>query len=243
MSKLRYALAALPLMIAGCGDGAGNGVVTADPVANVAAPAGQAWVDTVAVTPEGGYRMGNPDAPIKLVEFGSRTCHVCAAFDAEAIEPLKAKYIATGKLSYEYRDYLRNPLDIAASLIGQCNGVEPFFPLVHQMMAGQEAILAKAQAMDQAAAARIGALPPARQYTAYAEAVGLIDWAKQRGVAEPKVRQCLADTAKADALVAANAKASEQYQISGTPTFLINGRKADVISWAELEPLIRAAGG
>ncbi|RHW18580.1 DsbA family protein [Sphingomonas gilva] len=229
-------------MIAGCGDGAGNGT-TAAPVANVAAPAGTNWVETVNVSPEGGYVMGNPNAPIKLVEFGSRTCHVCAAFEEEGVAPLKEKYISTGKLSYEFRDFLRNPIDIAGALIASCNGTAPFFPLTEQMMKGQEEILAKAQTLDQAASQRIAVLPPAQQFTAYAEAVGLIDWAKQRGVAEPKLRQCLADTAKADALVAATTKASEEFEIQGTPTFLINGRKVDGTSWAQIEPQLKAAGG
>ena len=33
---------------------------------------------TVARTPEGGFRMGNPDAPVKLIEYLSLTCPHCA---------------------------------------------------------------------------------------------------------------------------------------------------------------------
>ena len=244
MTKFRFALAALPLAIlAGCGDGAGNVTAPAGSVANVAAPAGANWVETVNVSPEGGYVMGNPNAPIKLVEFGSRTCHVCAAFEEEGVPALKEKYISTGKVSYEFRDFLRGPVDIAGALIASCNGTAPFFPLTEQMMRGQEELLTKAQAsLDQAAAARISALPPAQQMTAIAEAVGFIDWAKQRGVAEPKLRQCLADTAKIDALVAANTKATEEFEISGTPTFLLNGRKVEGTTWTQVEALLKNAG-
>ena len=56
---------------------------------------------TVVATPEGGHRMGNPNAPIKLVEYGSRGCPVCGRFAAEGMEPLRTKYISTGKVSYE----------------------------------------------------------------------------------------------------------------------------------------------
>lgn len=243
MTRLPLLAAAIPaLMIAGCGDGAGNST-NAAPVANVAAPAGTNWVETVNVSPEGGYVMGNPNAPIKLVEFGSRTCHVCAAFEEEGVEPLKEKYISTGKVSYEFRDFLRNPVDIAGALIASCNGTAPFFPLTEQMMKGQDEIMAKVQAMDPAAQQRIATLPPAQQFSAFAEAAGLIDWAKQRGVAEPKLRQCLADTAKADALVAATTRDAEEFEIQGTPTFLINGSKVDGTSWAQIEPQLKAAGG
>jgi protein-disulfide isomerase len=243
LTKFRFVLAALPIAIlAGCGDGAGNVTAPAGSVTTVAAPAGANWTETVNVSPEGGYVMGNPNAAIKLVEFGSRTCHVCAAFEEEGVPALKEKYIASGKVSYEFRDYLRNPIDIAGALIASCNGTAPFFPLTEQMMKGQEEIMAKAQTLDQAASQRISALPPAQQFTAFAEAVGLIEWSKQRGVAEPKLRQCLADTAKADALVAANAKATEEFQIAGTPTFLLNGGKVEGTTWTQIEALLKNAG-
>ena len=40
-------------------------------------------VTTVVRTPAGGYRQGNPDAPVKLIEYGSRTCPTCARFAAD----------------------------------------------------------------------------------------------------------------------------------------------------------------
>lgn len=246
MTITRSLLLLAPIaLLAACGDGAGNssGGSAAAPVAATPAPAGKQWTDVVAVTPEGGYRMGNPDAPIKLVEFGSRTCHVCAAFDAEGSEPLKQRYVSTGKVSYEYRDYLRNPIDIAATLIGECNGPEPFFPLVHQVMAGQEQLLARAEAMPPAVQQQLATLPPQQQFTGWAEAVGLIDWAKQRGIPEAKARQCLGDVAKAEKMVEANGKATEQYGIAGTPTFLLNGEKLEGTTWQVVEGAIKAAGG
>lgn len=243
MTKFRFAIAALPFaLLAGCGDGAGNVTAPAGSVANVAAPAGSNWLETVNVSPEGGYVMGNPDAPIKLVEYGSRTCHVCAAFEDEGVPALKANYVATGKVSYEFRDFMRNPIDIAGALIASCNGTAPFFPLTEQMMRGQEELLNRAQGLDQATQQRLGTLPPEQLLPAYAEAVGLIEWGKQRGVAEPKLRQCLADTTKADALAKATADASQKFEIQGTPTFLLNGRKVDGTTWTVVEQALKNAG-
>lgn len=243
MNNFRLAAAVLPIaMLAACGDGAGNVTAPAGSVENVAAPAGTNWVETVNVSPEGGYVMGNPNAPLKLVEYGSRTCHVCAAFEEEGVPALKANYIASGKVSYEFRDFMRNPIDIAGALIASCNGVEPFFPLTEQMMKGQEELLNRAQSMDQATQQRLSALPPAQLLPAYAEEMGMIEWGKQRGVAEPKMRQCLADSAKADAMAKATADASQKYEIQGTPTFLLNGRKVEGTTWTQVEQALKGAG-
>ncbi|MFN3511091.1 MAG: thioredoxin domain-containing protein, partial [Tsuneonella troitsensis] len=64
-------------------------VAEGESVAAVAAPAGQAWIDVATVTPDGGYMVGNPDAPIKLMEFGSLTCGACANFTQTGFEPLR----------------------------------------------------------------------------------------------------------------------------------------------------------
>ena len=125
-------IALAALAVAGCSQEKGPSAPAA-PVASVPPPAGKAWNDVVSATPEGGFRMGNPDAPVKLVEYGSRTCHVCADFDKAAHEPLTTRYVATGKVSYEFRDYLRNGADVAAALVGGCGGTGPFFTIVNQM--------------------------------------------------------------------------------------------------------------
>ena len=64
-------LALAPLMLAACGgEASSDGAAAAgEPLPAIAAPAGTKWADTVTVTPEGGYMIGNPDAPLKLVEY------------------------------------------------------------------------------------------------------------------------------------------------------------------------------
>ena len=76
------------LALAGCGKGTTDQSKEQAVVAKVAAPAGKQWSTTVTKTAEGGYRMGNPDAPIKLVEYGSRSCPHCKRF-AEESGPLR----------------------------------------------------------------------------------------------------------------------------------------------------------
>ena len=50
-----------------------------------------------AVTPEGGFRMGDPKAKIAIVEYGSLTCPHCRHFAETAVKPLVDQYVRTGK--------------------------------------------------------------------------------------------------------------------------------------------------
>ena len=70
----------LLVLLAACSGGGGDGNSSqAAKGPAIAAPAGANWTETVARTPEGGFRMGNPNAPVKLVEYGARTCPTCGA--------------------------------------------------------------------------------------------------------------------------------------------------------------------
>ena len=126
----------------------------ATPVAKASPPAGKQWVDVVAKTPEGGFRQGNPDAPIKLVEYGSRTCPTCGRFAAEGVEPLRAQFISTGQVSYEFRDFpLHGAPDFALALLNQCVGADAFFPMLDRMFANQSNFLDKQQKLPEATSA------------------------------------------------------------------------------------------
>ncbi len=239
-------LAAVSLASCGSGDAGGNAVASA-PVAAKAAPTGKSWIETVSKTPEFGYRMGNPDAPLKLVEYGSRACPFCAQFDAEGVPQLKEKYVATGKVSFEFRDYpIHGALDVAPTLLGHCVDESAFFPLLDQMMANQQTLLANEQEVGQRIQAMQGATPAAIA-TAFAEGLGYLDFVKQRGVPEAKARACLNDAGQLDAFTKATAKANADYQVSSTPTFILNGTpvtlSATGAAWPQLEAVLKRSGG
>ncbi|RYD40267.1 MAG: protein-disulfide isomerase, partial [Sphingomonadales bacterium] len=62
----------------------------------VAATPAPAWSSTVTTTPIGAFLVGNPAAKVKLVEYFSYTCHVCADFAKAGTLPLKTGYIDRG---------------------------------------------------------------------------------------------------------------------------------------------------
>ena len=54
------------------------------------------WSTVVTKTAAGGFVMGNPNAKVKLVEFGSMTCPHCAEFDETGGKPLIDNYVKNG---------------------------------------------------------------------------------------------------------------------------------------------------
>ncbi|MDB5718197.1 MAG: protein-disulfide isomerase-like protein [Sphingomonas bacterium] len=236
---------ALVLMLGGCGkqDDSAAPAASADGSAAAApAAAGQDWTQTAAVTPEGGYRMGNPDAAVKLVEYASFTCPHCAAFAAEAGEKIQA-LVRKGSVSWEFRPFLLNAMDVAPSLLAGCQGPEPFFKLAEQLYADQQNWAIKYQSLSQAEVQRIQALPENQQFLELAKAGGLDQFFRTRGLPSAKAEACLTDKAGLDRLVALRERGASKDGVTGTPSFLINGKlAADTFDWATLEPKLKAAG-
>ncbi|EQB30846.1 thioredoxin domain-containing protein [Sphingobium ummariense] len=237
------ALIALSLSLAACGDKKGEaGKPAGEPIAAVPAPAGTSWAETITQTPEGHWVMGNPNAKLKLVEFGSFTCSHCRDFATEASEEIR-EMVNSGKMSYDFRNYVRDPIDIATSLLARCGGKDIYYPLSEQFFANQTAMFEKAQSLGDARYQALMSARPAQRFGQLAQAVGLIDFAKQRGIAEDQAKQCLADTAAAEKLAKGVEEANSQYEITGTPTFLINGVVVEnTAAWSQLKPKLKEAG-
>jgi protein-disulfide isomerase len=213
--------------------------VTATPVA---APNNGDWSTIVTKTPEGGFLMGNPNAKVKLVEFGSMTCPHCAEFEERGGKALVDNYVKKGLVSWEFRNFVRDPFDMTATLLARCGGEANFFGMTRTLFHDQKNWIGKVQAADQAQLQALQGLPPAQQFSTIADLAGLKTFAAQRGVPRAKADQCLANEQEANQLVQMNSDAVSTYNVPGTPAFLINGALADqTSSWELLEPKIKEA--
>ena len=199
ITTLRFALAApLALALAACGgagDGAeGTGELKGEPIAAVSAPEGQQWRDIAVETADGGTLVGNPDAPLKLIEYGSLTCPACAAFSANGSEALM-EYVDTGRVSFELRQFaIHGPVDLMLGRLTKCGPVESVVPLSDQVWQNFDAVMEPIRTgsgqLEQAMQ-----LPLDQRFVAGAEATGLIDFFAARGISADQARTCLADTA------------------------------------------------
>src|SRR5699024_5224786 len=122
---LAAAVAPFALALAGCGDKTPTEAPTSsEAIEKVPAPAGKSWSEVVTKTEEGGYRMGNPEAPVQLVEYGALSCSHCADFAKESSEELHNEYVDSGRVSYELRFFMLNALDVPATLLATCGSTE-----------------------------------------------------------------------------------------------------------------------
>jgi len=235
----------LALTLSACGDdaatnnAAGNGAAASAGPA-IPAPNNGDWTQVVSQTPEGGFRMGNPDAPVKLVEYASMTCPHCAAFSGEASERLKNEYVRSGRVSFEFRNFVLNGPDAAASTLARCMPPSGFFRVVEELFATQRDWLG---AIDEAEGARIQSTPQQQQIAAFAQAADLPAFFRQRGLPDAQISACLADPQAGQRLLDMSQKAADEHNVTGTPTFLINGETAEGNTWQQIEPLIQSALG
>lgn len=243
-------IAAAAVLLTGCGEKANDSGIAApsEPVKAVPAPNGGDWSTIVAESPEGGFVMGNPNAAVKLVEFGSMTCPHCREFDETGVKPLIDNYVKTGKVSFEFRNYVMNPYDMAASVVARCAGPSGFFGLTRQLYADQPDWIAKAQSADPAAMQALSTLPPNQQLAEVAKLSGFPEYAAMRGLPSAKLNACLADPNAPTKLVQMQTDATTTYpDIAGTPSFVINGKliqiKPGSSTWSQVEAALKTAIG
>ena len=203
------------------------------------APAARDWTQTVARTPEGGFRMGNPDAPVKVIEYLSLACVHCAAFARASHPRLAQNYIRPGRVSIEYRNIVISGPDVAATVLTRCAAPRAFFAMAHELLATREQWLGRMSAVPQAERAEINQLPPMQAVQRVVPLLGLDRVAARHGITPAAQRACLTTQTNYDRIEAMARAAHDQHGATGTPTFVINGRTVtDTNVWAGIEPLL-----
>ncbi len=213
------------------------------PVPSTAAPPRPDWLGTVVATAEGGFRQGNPKAKVRLLEFGALTCPHCAAFARDDLPKLRAAYVATGRVSYEYRPFLLNGVDFAPALLVLCQPPAAALHLADAFYADQAMwIVPFTKPLPEAAQKQIAALPQNRQITAFAAFGGLDRFVRTRGITRARFDACTSDAANIARLNAIRKDADDNYGLTSVPTFAINGKTVpNTSTWGQLKPVLDAA--
>jgi protein-disulfide isomerase len=195
------------------------------------------WTLTVVRTAEGGIRMGNPAAPIKLIEYGSISCSHCAEFSEQGAAALRNRYIRSGRVSWEYRPYLIFPTDPGIFALLTCLSPRQFFPAAEQLYATQRVWFGRVQALPRDRYAQIQAMPANAQGAALVRAAGLDQFFRRQGLPAARINACLNNGATLTRLAEITGQA-DALGVAATPTFLINGRSVGTLRWAQLEPML-----
>jgi len=156
-------------------------------------------------------------AGLPVVEYGSATCPHCAHFDRDVWPAFKKAYVDSGKVRYIFREYSRNNLDVAAFMLARCVGDDKAFAAIELLFAAQDNWAFGDNPLE-----------------------GLMTALRPTGMSRDKATVCLNDQAKADALAQIVKIADERFKISGTPSFIIEGRiYGGALSLDELDAILK----
>jgi protein-disulfide isomerase len=167
--------------------------------------------------------LGSPNAKVTMIEYASVACPHCARFNNDVFPAFKAKYIDSGKVKYVAREALTGDPAIAAAgfLTARCAGPAKYFQVVDAIYHAQDQMM------------QPGGEPHAVLQTI----------ARSAGLSDAQFDACIKDEAALAALNARWEKYVRDDKITGTPTFVINGKTYEKgeLSLAELDAAVAEA--
>ena len=182
---------------------------------------------------DGTFTVGSANAPIKLTEYVSYTCPHCAEFHKESDPVLRLTAIPKGQVQVTVSSLLRNPVDLAVSLLVACGDPKQVWVRHNDFMATQDKWMAKTKDFSKDQEARWFTGPVPQRMRAIAGDFGFYQRMELWGVSRAQADQCLANQAVVDKMVGLQKKATA-IGVPGTPSFTINGQLVNEHDWSDL---------
>ena len=179
-------LAAAGLALAACSKGGGEGASTSGPF------------NADEMT------LGDPKAPVKMVEYASVTCPHCAKFNLTVFPQIRRRYIDSGKVHYTFKEILTDPQEVAAAgfLTARCAGTDKYFTVVDSIFKSQNEMFSGGSPLEVLRKVATGAGLSGKQFDA-----------------------CVHNEKALAALYDRVEKNSREGDVGGTPSFTLNGQK------------------
>lgn len=193
-------------------------------VAGVAMTAPGAEIDMAKLMDPAGdvpeHPIGNADAKVVVIEYLSPSCPHCAAFHADVYPQLKSEYIDTDKIQFIPRPFVRNVLDSAIFLLAEAAGPEKYHEVIDTYFETQGTWLTSDKPND-----------------------ALFAIAQQLGFTKESYDAALTNQTLFKGMEELKQQALDEFQLTGTPTFYINGKMLRGESSfeslkAEIDPLL-----
>lgn len=166
--------------------------------------------------------MGDPNAPVTLIEYASTTCPGCAYFHKEILPGIKTDFIETGQVKLEFREFPTNPqqLSVAGFAMSRCaadeKGSDAYFAMLDTLFANQ------------------------RDWVSEQWKEELTKYAAQAGMTFEDLKNCFG---REDVMgkIDSNIKIAVEKEVSGTPSFFLNGEVMEYDSYENFKEQIAAA--
>ncbi len=163
--------------------------------------------------------LGDPDAPVEVIEYASMTCPHCRRFHEAVYPPLKKDWIDTGKVRFIFREFPLDRYALQASMLARCGGEQKFFGFIDLLFQQQSNWTS---ASDPAAALR---------------QIGVLG-----GISGEAFEACMADETLVDMILATRLDGHQRMKVAGTPSVYVNGEKVgDPMDYEDISDRIRSA--
>ena len=160
--------------------------------------------------------LGDPAAPVEIIEYASFTCSHCARFQATVKPRLVAEQIETGQAKFIFREVYFDRPGIWASLMARAAGANRFFAVSDLLYERQRDWLSSDPAEIAQNLRKIG---------------------KIAGMQEEALEEAFSDAAKAEALVAWQETNLARDGVNATPTVFVDGKR--ISAW-DYESIVSA---
>jgi protein-disulfide isomerase len=165
--------------------------------------------------PLGERALGNPNAPITVIEYASLTCPHCASFQRDVFPRVKKEFIDTGKIRFIVREFPIGRTSGAAAIATRCVPPEKYFSLFSAFLLRQPEWVSQEVRPD-----------------------AIYSVAKSSGLSRAEFDKCATNQTIIDGLTEVKQR-GRKFGVVGTPTFFANGRKAQgTITFEEFKALL-----
>lgn len=166
--------------------------------------------------------LGKPDAKVTVLEFFSLTCTHCAHFYMTTFPQVKTQLIDTGKVRFVYRDFPLDQVALTAAMIARSLPEDRYEPFISALFANQDRWAFSRQSN------------PTDELWKTAALAGMSRSAFDGAITNAGLKSWIVAQQTAD---------QNKYGIESTPTFAINGKKAEgAMGFDDFNKLIAAAG-
>ena len=151
---------------------------------------------------EDDFYIGEPDAPITIIEYASMSCSHCADFHNNTLEDLKTEYIDTGKVRFVFRDFPFNYPALAGSMMVRCVPSNVRYEYMSALYKLQKSWVIRDNAKTRAELYKI---------------------MQSGGMQKTEFDECLSNVDLENNLLEGVMNAQREFKIRSTPSFIING--------------------
>lgn len=162
--------------------------------------------------------LGDPQAEVQVIEYASFTCPHCANFHDTVWPELKETYVDTGRIGFTYREVYFDRYGLWAGMLARCGGDTEKYFAIADMIYDRQRDWAQGEPAEIADnLRRIG---------------------KTAGLTDERLDACMADGAKAEAMVATFERNAEADEVTSTPSFLIDGEQYSNMSYEDFAAIL-----